>query len=291
MIRGEQRTDRAPTVDTTGLLQSRRHDIDPSPPESARSPVNRANDERFANFYQAMTGGPFSKLSSMLAFAGLPLSESPESLQSANKVKQVSGTSERTEVERYVSKAALNAIEDQQRRRGYSGKTFGGESFYVIPTTGGTSSYAHIASKSQLGTESRAMRELETAVKISADSSSQRDPTGLAIREEELLMENDSLKQLLDKLSHRLQAFESHAQDASMAALTQSIGWNRPNMASTSMDAEERIRAMELKLEQETSARERLDTDNQKLKQIVTKYRSHWDQLKESARARRTGQE
>jgi len=50
---------------------------------------------------------------------------------------------------------------------------------------------------------------------------------------------------------------------------------------------EERMRAMEAQLEREMKERERLGLENQKQKAVISKYRSHWEQLKTSAKARR----
>ena len=77
-----------------------------------------------------------------------------------------------------------------------------------------------------------------------------------------------------------------------MAALTQSMASVRsqpqnPQSAGLNPEMEERMRAMESQLEREMKERERLGLENQKQKAVISKYRSHWEQLKTSAKARR----
>lgn len=242
-------------------------------------------DEGFARFYTHLTSGPFSRLSSMLAFTGLPLTEESQEEVATQSARASPGP----DVNRLFSRAALRAIEEQQRNQGFPGSAFGpGESFYVIPTSGGTASYADILSKAQQGAQNGGFNEeadeyvdaRELPVGQSPRIGSSRH------REEELQIENQALKQILDKLSHRLQAFESHAQDASMAALTQSMASVRGPSGTPHPELEERMRAMEGQLEREMKEREKLGLENQKQKQIISKYRSHWEQLKDSARAK-----
>lgn len=258
-------------------------------------------DDAFTRFYSNLTHGPFSKLSSMLAFAGLPLTDtSPEDSPTASKIEKTSArVYSGPDVDQIFSKAALKALEEQQRHPGHA---FGpGESFYVIPTSGGTASYANIVSRQQQGGGSshRAsgskdevdefVDAQEILISNDARTPKQLGPGGTSLREEELQIENAALKQILDKLSHRLQAFESHAQDASMQALAQSMaGGLRPGPGSSmpAHELEERMRAMEAQLEREMKEREKLGIENMKNKQVIAKYRSHWEQLKDSARAR-----
>jgi len=263
------------------------------------------DDDGFSRFYSNLTSGPLSKLSSMLAFAGLPLAEqSPEESPTQSKTEKTSTRAiTGPDVNQLFSKAAMRALEEQQRKQGFSGNTFGpGESFYVIPTSGGTASYANILSQQQGHKRGKSTNEADEFV--DAKEHLPRTTRGSAadlsapssIREEELQMENSALKQILDKLSHRLQAFESHAQDASMAALTQSMASVRsqphshgqnPQTSGITPEMEERMRAMEAQLEREMKERERLGLENQKQKAVISKYRSHWEQLKTSAKARR----
>ncbi|KAF2225352.1 hypothetical protein BDZ85DRAFT_280530 [Elsinoe ampelina] len=289
-----------------------------SPSSSVESPA----DEGFSRFYSQLTSGPLSKLSSMLAFTGLPLTEPEDSLSASTSPsasthptqKEKSATSARVstgpDVNALFSRAALKALEEQQR---HPGPAFGpGESFYVIPTSGGTASYANILTKTreelrgQGGSKDEdefvdAREDLESNPEMDVKSKSKHktsvipavNDTDNTLREEELQIENAALKQILDKLSHRLQAFESHAQDASMAMMNQSIvsHHSRSPMggagtAGVREEMEERMRAMEAQLEREMKEREKLSMESQKQKLVIAKYRSHWEQLKDSARAR-----
>ncbi|PNS15944.1 hypothetical protein CAC42_4345 [Sphaceloma murrayae] len=280
--------------------------------------VHKPPDEGFSRFYSQLTTGPLSKLSSMLAFAGLPLTEPDDSptASTTTTVQSRPSTSARVstgpDVNALFSRAALKALEEQQR---HPGAAFGpGESFYVIPTSGGTASYANILSKTReeirKGDGSReedefvdaredldAVSEMDGQIRGHGQGKS-RDSRGTSggakgeasdgstLREEELQIENAALKQILDKLSHRLQAFESHAQDASMAALAQSMVSHHSHAGRGGAELEERMRAMEAQLEREMKEREKLGSENQKQKLVIAKYRSHWEQLKDSARAR-----
>ncbi|KAF4549251.1 Hypothetical protein D9617_22g065960 [Elsinoe fawcettii] len=303
----------------------------PKPPlqstHAATSPAAAEvqNDDGFSRFYSQLTSGPLSKLSSMLAFTGLPLSEHEDSpstttsptasTHSQSGQKDLHSTSARVstgpDVNALFSRAALKALEDQQR---HPGPAFGpGESFYVIPTSGGTASYANILTKTreelrgQGGSKDEdefvdAREDLDSNPEVDVKSrgksraitqESNVAPDG-TLREEELQIENAALKQILDKLSHRLQAFESHAQDASMAMMAQSIVSHHSRSplgaggasAGVREEMEERMRAMEVQLEREMKEREKLGMENQKQKLVIAKYRSHWEQLKDSARAR-----
>ncbi|GAM90914.1 hypothetical protein ANO11243_089600 [Dothideomycetidae sp. 11243] len=249
-------------------------------------------DEGFARFYSNLVAGPFSKLSSMLAFAGLPLNEtSPEDSPTASRVEKTSArVYNGPDVNQLFSKAALKALEDQQR---HPGNAFGpGESFYVIPTSGGTASYANILSRhnQQMSKSGHDKKDDSTEAFVDAretpmDTDAPSSSTRPTLREEELAIENAAIKQILDRLSHRLQAFESHAQDASMAALAQSMAVIAPPVRGS--DAmEERLRALEAERDREAAERQKLTQENQRNKQIIAKYRSHWEQLKDSARAR-----
>ncbi|KAG8628652.1 hypothetical protein KVT40_002517 [Elsinoe batatas] len=291
-----------------------------SPSASVESPA----DEGFSRFYSQLTSGPLSKLSSMLAFPGLPLTEAEDSLSASASPsasthptqKEKPSTSARVstgpDVNALFSRAALKALEEQQR---HPGPAFGpGESFYVIPTSGGTASYANILTKTreelrgQGGSKDEdefvdAREDLDSNPEVDVKSKSKSkhktsiipavNDTDNTLREEELQIENAALKQILDKLSHRLQAFESHAQDASMAMMNQSIvsHHSRSPMggggtAGVREEMEERMRAMEAQLEREMKEREKLSMESQKQKLVIAKYRSHWEQLKDSARAR-----
>lgn len=234
------------------------------PPDAADSHFVRtktvASDEPFQRFYSTFEG-LISKLSAPLAFAGLPLSSEStghaESLRrkatAETKVDRHNATSDRfvsaaePDVNRLFSRAALRAIRDT------TGKAAGNpaESFYVVPTAGGTVSYAGILSRAEKearrssleegdddfvdARETPASPEMRQSLsasrgKPSTVGSSQRpyqrqhqlNPAQYAKTMEELQMENQTLKQLTDTLSKRLHMWEVNAQSSSMA-LQQSL--------------------------------------------------------------------
>lgn len=110
------------------------------------------NPEPFQRFYSTFET-LISKLSAPLAFAGLPLTTEvqtpavPEKIpfrrERAVEHERVGGDPDLT---RIFSKAALRAVKE---RTGAQGLGAGAESFYFVPTTGGTISYAGILSKAE----------------------------------------------------------------------------------------------------------------------------------------------
>lgn len=247
--------------------------------QSHRPKTTTAADDAFSRFYSNLTAGPFSKISSMLAFAAMPLSETssqPSSPESSRTESTSARAHHEPDLGTLISPAALNAMEEAQRRKGHSGQVFGpGESFYVVPTSGGTTSYAnimrteqryarrqgHLSNISEEDNEFVDARETQVSRNSVPAHHAPGGPSGYRV--EELELENDSLKQVLDQMSHRLQAFERSAQDASMAALTQS-------MASVRTQNEDDI--------------QNLIRENSKLKGQNQKYKDYIDRLRDSAR-------
>lgn len=283
--------------------------IPPSIMESSGSlptqqPRRKADDEGFSTFYSNLTTGTMSKLSSVLAYAGLPLtaeepqrSEAPaEKPRKDRKSRTVSAATE-PDVKKYFSKAALNAIEDEHRQRGAHGQVFGpAESFYVVQKGGGTYSYADIARNQQL----HSPREEEEEGFVDAQEGRAaprhgRAAFGKSRTAEELELENTTLKTTLEQLASRLSNFELHAQDASMAALTQSMASLQsapyshkgpPSTEPTSdlQDALERVRALETQLSSQVEQHEKLEALAQKQEKKIRMYHSKWEDVKKSAR-------
>lgn len=276
-----------------------------------------------------------SKLSSAMAFAGMPLtqqdnpSSSSKDQPSPNK-RTVSATNE-PDVTKIFSKAALDAVEAEHRRkRGNRGHFFGpAESFYVVQKGGGSYSYADITRPhqpplSEIGEQGDEdafvdAREVphpasSSSPRHSRSSSSAGGPQrrgtfGKGQTIEELELENATLKQTLEHLAGRLAAFEAHAQDASMAALTQSMAGLRPVAAdqkrqqqhhqyqaasplprSESAEAaaaedgggegQMRIRALE-------DEREKLAAKSAKQEKKLQRYEAKWLELQKGAREKR----
>ncbi|KAI5272846.1 hypothetical protein E4T47_03853 [Aureobasidium subglaciale] len=236
---------------------------------------SKDQDDGFSRFYSNWTTGPLSRLSSMLAFTALPLTDTPEpdSPTSSRHQKTSARASNDPDVKSLISPAALNALQ----QHGHIGP---GESFYVIPTSGGTASYANIVTREQRYARRQHLSNIsedDPAEFVDAqETQPPRQPNRglISVREEELQLENDTLKQALDHVSHRLQAFESHAQDASMAALTHSVASVRSTAPShTSRQSDDDLHAAMKEIK-------RLEHDN-------AKFRAYYSKLKDSAKARR----
>ncbi|CAD0099555.1 unnamed protein product [Aureobasidium mustum] len=263
------------TTSTTPSVDRRTPSTSVSPATSTQS---KDQDDGFSRFYSNWTTGPLSRLSSILAFTALPLTDTPEpdSPTSSRHQKTSARASNDPDVKNLISPAALNALQ----QHGHIGP---GESFYVIPTSGGTASYANIVTREQRYARRQHLSNIsedDPAEFVDAqETQSAKQPNRglISEREEELQLQNDTLKQALDHVSHRLQAFESHAQDASMAALTHSVASVRtthsavPSSTSRQSDDELQAALKEIK---------RLEHDN-------AKFRAYYSKLKDSAKARR----
>ena len=119
---------------------------------------------------------------------------------------------------------------------------------------------------------------------------------------EELQLENESLRGVLDEMSRRLWQFEMGAQMGSVA-LHQSIraslnrGPSDGTPAAASKDdgggaaaaaaAEGRLAGVEEEMRRQKKEMERMGRENEKLKGVVGRYRERWEKLKEGARTRR----
>lgn len=269
----------------------------------ANKAKKREDDAAFASFYSNLTTGTMSKLSSVLAYAGLPLTaEDAQAEQNKQKLtrKTVSASND-PDVKKIFSKAALDAIEDEHRQRGMQGHAFGpAESFYVVQKGGGTYSYADIAKaqQQQLGgideddeeafVDAREAQAPNSPRHSRHSSQAGKGAFGKNATHEELELQNATLKATLEKLATRLADFESHAQDASMAALTQSmasIGHQGGQQGGAPDPAlNERLRQLELQLEQQTEESTRLQNLNSKHEKKIKAYETKWNDLKKSAR-------
>ncbi|KAK0627682.1 hypothetical protein B0T14DRAFT_513111 [Immersiella caudata] len=278
------------------------------------SPTTSPGDEGFSRFYSTF-GGLISKLSAPLAFAGLPLiTEESTTSEAAPVPPSEQGTQRKPrqqrpppgsepELSKIFSRATLQAI------RGPGGH--GGDSFYFVPTSGHTASYASI-----LNHENKEKRRI-AASQHDADLGDDQDEDdfvdaresqpvlpglrkragktqterGLQNMVEELHTENASLKEMIDKLSKRLHAFELNSQSAHLA-LAQSVRLQRPGspMSSSGGPGDEalkrRNREVEEQLARTMQKMEALEKDYAKLQQNLEKYRERWAALKASAKAK-----
>ncbi|GES58034.1 subunit 21 of Mediator complex [Aspergillus terreus] len=224
----------------------------PPPVESLRPRDKQSlTDEGFQKFYSTVEG-LISKISAPLAFAGLPLgldgasqAESNRKSPADTRVDRHHATSDRhvssadPDISKIFSKAALQAIRDSTG--GGTGNT--AESFYVVPTTGGTVSYAGILARKDKDARRNSLdvdddddfvdaRETPASPEVYQSLSRGKGKFGRGSEKltslqnpktmEELQMENQALRHLSDTLSKRLHMWEVNAQSSSMA-LQQSL--------------------------------------------------------------------
>lgn len=286
-----------------------------------------AEDVGYTRFYNTF-GSFINKISAPLAFAGLPLiqeeSTTEESVPAEALEQSPSPSASKRKASRpppslnldpdlskIYSKATMRAL----AREGHSAN----DSFYVVPTSGHTMSYANILSyaekeKRRLGASmhsdldnSGAHEEdddfvdaRETPVPLSPGT--KRRGGGMSKTEkdlrntiEELTLENKSLKDMLDNVSRRLHAFEASSQHSAMA-LAESYRVMRPGSPSAVKAApgDEAWRKKTVDMEEQLAAAtkhmERLEKDNRKMQKTLDKYREKWDVLKAGAKARREQQ-
>jgi hypothetical protein len=185
----------------------------------------------------------------------------------------------------------------------------GGESFYVVPSTGGTISYAGILSRAEqerrlAGGGSTLSAEGDDEFVDAREVPGPPSPdlrrggggssssTVGAKTMEELQLENQALKQLSDTLSKRLHMWEVNAQSSSLA-LQQSLRVMQQHGSSAGMShAGGSPEVSDAGAEEKRELEERLAAATReitKLKEVIARYRSKWEKLKEGARARREG--
>ncbi len=261
------------------------------------------SDEPFQRFYTTFES-LFSKLSAPLAFAGLPLTSDEPAQPEKAPTKRPPKTEERVIAEpdfsRLFSKAALRAVREEP-----GGNNLGAaESFYVVPTTGGTMPYASVLARGGHfpGWEREGTRTSEDLDEFVDARETPGPPSPLMTRGgkkvtgsnktmEELQLENDGLRSLLDNVSRRLYEFEMGAQTSSIA-LHQSIKASMKQSPAASIaggvDAE-RVEKLEEQIKEGKKELERMGRENEKLKGVVGRYRERWEKLKEGARVRREG--
>ncbi|PHH74348.1 hypothetical protein CDD80_3157 [Ophiocordyceps camponoti-rufipedis] len=295
---------------------------------SPRTDADMVEDGGYARFYNTF-GSIINKISAPLAFAGLPLIQEESSLVSeptppvaansspsaaAKRAQQPrpqsSGVLE-PDLSKIYSKATMRAL----ARDGHSAS----DSFYVVPTSGHTMSYANIltyAEKEKRRLEASTQGELSMAGDDEDDFVDAREslvPMSPGTRRkflrvhsekelrntiEELSLENRSLKDMLDNVSKRLHAFEASSQHSAMALAesyrvmrpgspgsTSNGGRQQPDegMRRRAQDAEEQMVGMMKQME-------RLERDNRKMQRTLDKYREKWEKLKAGAKARREAQ-
>ncbi|KAK4157319.1 hypothetical protein C8A00DRAFT_29745 [Chaetomidium leptoderma] len=299
------------------------------PPRSEPSSPTPSEDG-FSKFYSTF-GSLISRLSAPLAFTGLPLiSEDPlpapapppsEPPQRKSRHKHSTTTATEPDLSKIYSRAALRSLD----RDGHGPN----DSFYVVPTSGHTASYASI-----LNHENKEKRRMAASFHRSGDDHNNDDnededdfvdaresqaPASPTLRKrvgksrserdlrnvvEELHLENASLKDVLDKLSKRLHAFELNSQSSHLA-LAQSLRLQRPGSPLSSSGGvagagagpgevallRRRNQELEDQMGEMVKRMAGLEDDHLKLQLTLEKYRERWEQLKAGAKARREAQD
>ncbi|KAJ5360269.1 hypothetical protein N7517_009460 [Penicillium concentricum] len=295
-------------------------------------------DEAFNRFYSAF-GGLVSKVSGPLAFAGIQMgSADPTSAEQSRKssaevkldrehaVLDRSMTAGEPDVNKLFSRAALRSIRDGSG----AGPGNPAESFYVVPTTGGTMSYAGILTRAEKQARRNSIedgdddfvdaRETPSSPEMRHSASGSRiwagrrgAPDKLTTQQthktmEEMQVENETLRGLTDSLATRLHMWEVSAQSSSMA-LQQSIrmmhrqsagtpDYFQPTTVTTSpvatltappaaADTDARIKELEEQVRRSEQKLETASHENDKLKNVLGRYRDRWEKLKEGAKTRR----
>lgn len=305
------------------------------------------NEEGFQRFFSTFET-LYSALSAPLAFASLPLNPTASTPQatapsSPNPTSFRTTSSTEDDYANLISKPALRAIREEQGPNGPF--SLPQESFYVVPTSGGTVSYAGILHHSHsnpshlpdlieedlenpngsvegdefVDASENPQPPSPTSPRSVRSTGSRGKPKPQPVRfgarktQEELELENTTLRQLLDKQSQRLQMWEASSQSQSLALAQSFRARGPPSLTSGVSDpaklqressgqsaeqgdarsTEARIQELEALLnakmqEVELAQREsdKLGRENEKLLTVLSRYRSKWDELKAGARKR-----
>lgn len=256
--------------------QSRSREL--TKPKEAPRPSSPPPEDNFRRFYSAF-GGVISAISAPLAFTSLPLNPSPPTpapeppkTDKASKAKSRNSSPEasRTVKSSVPDLAALISQPALRALRSDGGTTLNpNESFYLVPTSGGTVTYASmlqgpgtqphhlnpidegsgslkgshdefVDAQESVGppspTTSRRPRSRSSTGQVtSARSIPAGRGTGLKTLEE-LALENETLKSLVDKQSKRLQMWETNSQNQ-FNALAQSFRVRPPARLSSDPNA------------------------------------------------------
>ncbi|KAF4513117.1 hypothetical protein G6O67_000434 [Ophiocordyceps sinensis] len=282
----------------------------------------------YARFYSTF-GSLITKISAPLAFAGLPLIHEESSLMSESALTSDAScpaSPAPSSPRRKSNRPPSSHCQDPDLSKIYSKATMkalagdghaASDSFYVVPTSGHTMSYANIlsyAEKEKRRFGASAHGELledddddfvdarETPVSMSPATTRRRAARAQGERElrnniEELSLENKSLKDMLDIVSKRLHVFEASSQHSAMA-LAESYRFMRPGSPGApppggrSMDEALKRKAQDAEEQLAAAAKqmERLEKDNRKMQRTLDKYREKWETLKAGAKARRGAQ-
>lgn len=281
-----------------------------------------ATEEGFQKFYSTFESF-LSKISAPLAFAGLPLiaEEAPNNAPVRDAPQRAKRSLSREssgepDLSKMISRAALRASAHPAP---------GTDSFYVVPTTGHTATYANILSFAEKEKRRVAVTMHSEDPDLFEDpeeddfvdahetpapdsplarsrtaSAKLKRPNELENKVEELYIENKSLKDCIDNLSKRLHAFEMSAQSSGLA-MQESMRLMKPTSPSLApvpnaagpsdlqVKQTTMIKSMEEQLDVQHKDMQKLARENDKLRTVVSRYRERWEKLKEGAKTRREG--
>ncbi|KAJ5145823.1 uncharacterized protein N7515_000387 [Penicillium bovifimosum] len=275
-------------------------------------------DEAFDRFYSAF-GSLVSKVSGPLAFAGIQMGQTGSTRAEPSrkapaevKVNRGHATLDQSitgepDVDKLFSRAALRSIRDGSG----AGPGNPAESFYVVPTTGGTMSYAGILTRAERQARRNSVDDGEDDFVDARENTPiprnapQRHPQKQKTMEE-LQVENETLRGLTDSLATRLHMWEVSAQSSSMA-LQQSIRMMHRQTGGTpdhfqsgttspvatmsappgAAETDARIKELEERIRNSEKKLETASHENEKLKNVLGRYRDRWEKLKEGAKTRR----
>ncbi|KAL4919503.1 hypothetical protein BDW62DRAFT_179049 [Aspergillus aurantiobrunneus] len=317
--------------------------VPPEPGDTAQLAHGQSTaDEPFQRFYSTFEG-LISRLSAPLAFAGLPLGpDSPKNTSATRKssaetrvdrqtaVPDRSGFSAEPDISRIFSRAALKAIRDTNGGGGGMGTGNTAESFYVVPTTGGTVSYAGILTRAEKEARRSSVDEADDDFVDARETPSSPEmlqtskgkgkgkpsrgvgkPASLQSPKtlEELQMENQALRHLSDTLSKRLHMWEVNAQSSSMALQQSLKAMHHQNIpspehgpqsssavpsptaglstAAAATEQDQRIKELEEIIRYSEKELDQAGRENEKLRNVLSRYKDRWEKLKEGAKTRR----
>lgn len=320
MLDNKQKPSWVPPVQAP-VQSTRQRSVDHVVEEEGPPIASPRGEEGFSRFYNTF-GNIFNTLSAPLAFAGLPLiaeesttTEGPASESGSQKRRSKSvakSPTDEPDLNKIYSKATLRSI--------YRDGHLPTDSFYVVPTSGHTVSYANILNfdqkekrramaasiqSSDAGTydlDEEGFVDAKESQMTLSPSTKRRVGKSQTERElynviEELNTENTGLKDMLDKVTKRLSAFEASAQHNRLA-MVDSMRLPRPSspmsQSSGTHGSDDVLRRRNRELEEELSKAmkqfEALEKDNSQLQRTVDKYRKKWQEVIAGAKERRERQ-
>ncbi|KAA8908933.1 hypothetical protein FN846DRAFT_944066 [Sphaerosporella brunnea] len=286
------------------------------PDQLPSSPTQATTDASFSKFYNSLNslvakiGSPFT---ASLAFTGLPVGTGPNDNEVTANVLPKAWRARN----RHLDLGLGN-------NRNNEGNT-GSESFYVVPYSGGTATYANVARRADTKEDDtkplRSRRDEEDARYAGHDKTL-----------EELQLENVTLRRTLEQLSRNMSKWQRKTRESekelksSIMALSKSGAASKgindilsqaqrrswlhvPNEEEEDetysegrrigemelikeearervLELDERVKALEYELRDKDIELERMNRENEKLRKTVQKFKERWDALREGAKKR-----